>query len=117
MSLFQSERKGFDPPHPLSYMSYVYILLSLKDNKTYTGSTNNLEPRFKQHNSGEVKSTKGRTPLRLIYKEEYPNKYQAFNREQHFKTAWGRRQLQYYSMQAVKQISSILYQSSNCVHC
>ena len=98
-------------------MHIVYVLQSLKDKRTYVGCTGNLVNRVKEHNAGEVKSTKGRIPFKLIYKEEHPNKYQAFNREQHFKTAWGRRQLQYYSMQAVKQISSILYQSSNCVHC
>ena len=74
-------------------MYFVYVLQSLKDKRTYVGCTGNLENRIKEHNTGEVKSTKGRIPFRLIYKEEYPNKYQAFNREQHFKTAWGRRQL------------------------
>ena len=34
-----------------------------------------LENRIKEHNSGEVKSTKTRTPFILWYKEEFSNKY------------------------------------------
>ncbi|MFZ1291348.1 MAG: GIY-YIG nuclease family protein [Melioribacteraceae bacterium] len=37
---------------------YVYILLSLKDEKHYTGFTNNLKRRFEEHNTGKVQSTK-----------------------------------------------------------
>ncbi|RJQ26535.1 hypothetical protein C4577_03200 [Candidatus Parcubacteria bacterium] len=43
-------------------MYYVYILQSLKDNKTYVGYTDNFERRFEQHNSGRSKSTKHRSP-------------------------------------------------------
>jgi putative endonuclease len=74
-------------------MYTVYVLKSLKDGRTYTGCTKNFENRIKDHNWGKVKSTKERTPLVLWYKEEYFNKDEAFQREQHFKTAWGRRQL------------------------
>jgi len=74
-------------------MYSVYVLKSLKDNRTYVGCTKNLENRIKEHNAGEVKSTKDRAPFKLWYKEEFIDKYTAFKREQHFKTAWGRRQL------------------------
>jgi len=74
-------------------MYTVYVFKSLKDNRTYVGCTKNLENRLKEHNSGEVKSTKSRIPFVLWYKEDFENKYEAFAREQHFKTAWGRRQL------------------------
>lgn len=47
-------------------MAFVYILRSLKDSKKYIGSTINLEQRLKQHNSGQVMSTKQRRPLKLI---------------------------------------------------
>ncbi len=46
--------------------AYVYILLSLKDDKKYIGSTTNLTRRFKQHQNGYVRSTKHRRPLELI---------------------------------------------------
>jgi len=74
-------------------MYTVYVLKSIKDGKTYVGCTHNLTNRIKEHNGGEVKSTKSRSPFVLWYKEEFANKYEAFNREKHFKTAWGRRQL------------------------
>jgi len=74
-------------------MYTIYVLKSLKDHRTYVGCTKNIDNRIKEHNRGEVKSTKTRTPFILWYKEDFPDKYQAFKREQHFKTAWGRRQL------------------------
>ncbi len=74
-------------------MYSVYVLKSLKDGRTYVGCSRNLKNRINEHNSGEVQSTKGRTPFILWYKEEFINKYEAFKREKHFKTSWGRRQL------------------------
>ena len=50
-------------------MSYVYVLLSLKDGKRYTGITDDVERRLEEHNSGQVKSTKHRTPFKIIYYE------------------------------------------------
>ena len=52
-------------------MCHVYILKSLKDQKLYTGSTNNLERRLEEHHSGKVKSTKFRRPLKLIFCKEF----------------------------------------------
>ena len=77
-------------------MSYVYILLSLKDNKTYTGSTNNLERRFKQHNSGQVKSTKDRLPFKLLFTETFETLIEARKRELWWKSGAGRRELKKY---------------------
>ena len=74
-------------------MYSVYVLKSLKDGRTYVGCSRNLKNRIKEHNSSEVQSTKGKTPFILWYKEEFINKYEAFKREKHFKTSWGRRQL------------------------
>lgn len=74
-------------------MYTVYILRSQKDGRIYVGCTKDLENRIKEHNAGEVKSTKTRAPFVLWYKEDFKDKYEAFKREQHFKTSWGRRQL------------------------
>jgi putative endonuclease len=54
-------------------MYTVYILQSLKDNRYYIGSTNNLKRRFIEHNRGQTRSTANRKPFKLIYKEEYNN--------------------------------------------
>ncbi|MDI6765995.1 MAG: GIY-YIG nuclease family protein [Bacteroidota bacterium] len=47
-------------------MYYVYILKSLKDGKKYIGLTNEIDRRLKQHNNGEVSSTKSRRPFFII---------------------------------------------------
>ncbi len=71
-------------------MYYVYVILSLKDNKRYVGFTDNLKRRINEHNSGLVKSTKHRRPLRLIYYEEFRTKSDAMKQEKFFKTGKGR---------------------------
>jgi putative endonuclease len=71
-------------------MYYVYILLSQKDNKRYIGSTENLERRLYEHNSGLVKSTKNRRPLTLIYHEIFESKADALKREREIKAKKGK---------------------------
>ncbi len=66
---------------PTMKMYYVYILQSQKDGNYYIGCTSNISRRLKQHNLGNVKSTKPRSPLNLIYKEEFEDKSDAYKRE------------------------------------
>ena len=73
--------------------SYVYLLLSKKDNKTYVGSTIDIEKRLFDHNSGKCTATKYRTPLELIYHEEYVDITTARKRERFLKTKAGRKEL------------------------
>ena len=62
-------------------MNYTYIL-ECKDGSYYTGWTNNLEKRLKDHNDGKgAKYTRSRLPVRLIYFEEYETKEEAMSRE------------------------------------
>jgi len=70
---------------------YVYILLSLKDNQFYTGTTKDLDRRIKEHLNGKNPSTKYRRPLELIYYEAYLLKEDADAREKYLKTSMGRR--------------------------
>ncbi len=70
-------------------MYFVYILKSLKDNKFYYGSTNNLDNRIALHNTGKVKSTKGRTPFVLHYSENFETRSEAYRREMFFKSIDG----------------------------
>lgn len=69
---------------------YVYIIKSLKDKKLYIGKTRNLIKRIRRHNRGEVLSTKGRKPFKLIYYEAFNNKTDAGRDELFFKTGYGR---------------------------
>ena len=62
-------------------MNYTYIL-ECKDGTYYTGWTNNLDKRLKDHNSGKgAKYTKARLPVSLIYYEEFETKEEAMSRE------------------------------------
>lgn len=66
-------------------MFYVYILKSKKDNKLYTGSTNDLQRRITEHNSGLVLSTKLRIPFELVYCEAFKSESDAIKREKNLK--------------------------------
>ena len=72
---------------------YIYVLRSMKDGETYTGYTNDLRTRFKQHIDGLTSSTKGRRPLELIYYEMCRNEDDARSRELFLKSGMGKRYL------------------------
>lgn len=74
-------------------MFYVYLLQSIKDKHFYTGYTNDLQKRVKEHNEGLTNSTKSRRPLKLIYYEAYLNRWDAMKREKYLKTGMGKRDL------------------------
>lgn len=74
-------------------MHYTYVLRSDKDNRLYTGSTNDLRRRLREHNHGKVPSSKHRDPLELIYYEACLNEQDARAREKYLKTGMGKRYL------------------------
>jgi len=53
-----------------SLMPFVYILRG-KNGRFYIGSTNNLERRFAEHQSGKSKYTSENLPIELVFKQEY----------------------------------------------
>ena len=66
-------------------MWYVYIV-ECRDNKLYTGITNNLNRRVEEHNSGHGgRFTKFRTPVQLVYSQELQSKQEALKREAEIK--------------------------------
>ena len=69
---------------------YVYVLLSKKDSKKYTGYTKDLSSRFEAHQKGKVISTKHRRPLELIYFEGCLSQEDALKREKYLKTHYGK---------------------------
>ena len=69
---------------------YVYVLLSLKDGKKYTGYTKDLPSRFEAHQKGRVLSTKLRRPFKLIYFEGSLSQLDALKREKYLKTHYGK---------------------------
>ena len=65
---------------------YVYII-KCKDGKLYTGITNDLENRIKQHSRGHgCRFTKYRLPVKLLHSEELYTKGEALSREAQIKT-------------------------------
>ncbi len=66
-------------------MFYLYILKSKIDGELYVGSTNDLKRRFKEHNAGDVQSTKSRKPFVILYYEAYSAEVNARKRERQLK--------------------------------
>jgi putative endonuclease len=52
-------------------MWFVYMICSLKKPWYYVGSTNSLERRLLEHNSGKAKSTKSLAPYKLVYTKKF----------------------------------------------
>lgn len=72
-------------------MYYVYVIYSKKSKKKYTGQTEDLELRLKQHNEGTLGFyTKNKGPWELIYVEEYTTRSEAMAREKWLKSGKGR---------------------------
>lgn len=69
---------------------FVYILQSVKDKNFYTGLSNNIDRRIREHQLGLVKSTKNRRPLKLIHLETFGSKKEAAKREKFLKSGQGR---------------------------
>lgn len=65
---------------------YVYILVSLKNNDVYIGSTENLYKRIDRHNQGRVKSTKGYRPWKLLEYQGFVSRSEAVIQERFLKT-------------------------------
>ena len=76
----------------LSHFHIVYIL-QLADGSLYTGYTNKFEQRLRQHERGEVTSTRGKRPVKLIYFEACLSKRDAMAREKYLKSTYGKQRL------------------------
>ena len=69
---------------------FTYVLKSDLDGRLYKGTSENIERRIKEHNSGKMKSTKGFRPWKLVYFEEFDTFMEARDREKFFKSGSGR---------------------------
>ena len=76
------------------FMYKVYLLLSIQSGKTYTGFTNDIERRLREHN---VTETRGFTlryrPWVLIHIEAFELKADAMAREKFYKSGKGREKI------------------------
>jgi predicted GIY-YIG superfamily endonuclease len=70
---------GAGPLPPGTWCVYV---LECRDGTLYTGASNDLERRVRQHNQGRAaRYTRGRGPVRLVYREACDGRAQALRRE------------------------------------
>ncbi len=67
-------------------MNWTCYLLQCADDTLYCGITNDLDKRLAAHNAGEgAKYTRGRTPVKLMYRELCTDKSAALKREMEIK--------------------------------
>lgn len=67
-------------------MSYFVYMLLCQDGSFYLGSTNDIEKRFRAHQSGKgANYTRSHKPVRVVYTEELPDKSAALRREHELK--------------------------------
>jgi putative endonuclease len=60
---------------------HTYILFSNCKNKFYIGSTNDIQRRLVEHNSGQTQSTKFGIPWNLVFSKEFSSKSEAIRLE------------------------------------
>ena len=87
-------------------MFYVYLLESRAGNHFYTGYTQDLKKRLKEHNQGLNFSTKPYAPWNLIYYEACIEESDAKRREGYLKTSEGRRLIK-------RRVKDYLYKKKN----
>jgi len=66
-------------------MFYTYVLKSISFRVYYIGSCDNIEARLRQHNCGNVKSTKSFVPWKVVYREPFGTRSEAVKRERQLK--------------------------------
>lgn len=63
-------------------MGWLVYILECGDGSFYTGITNDMERRFKEHSEGKgAKYTRGRSPLKIVYTEDADGRSSASKRE------------------------------------
>jgi putative endonuclease len=66
-------------------MFYIYIIHSEHLQRYYVGSTESVEKRFQEHNSGKSKSTRVGVPWELVHIESFATRSKAVLHERKIK--------------------------------
>jgi putative endonuclease len=66
-------------------MFYIYILRSRSSQRYYVGSTQAVEKRLQEHNSGKSKSTRTGAPWGLVRTESFATRSEAVLHERKIK--------------------------------
>lgn len=70
---------------------YTYILYSEGKGRYYVGQTSDLDSRLERHQLGQVKSTRGYRPWKIVYYEVYKTRSESVSRELFIKKQKSRR--------------------------
>lgn len=68
---------------------WVVYIVECEDGKLYTGMTNDIERRFREHQHKGSHFTSYNPAVKILFKEPFPDKHQAALREQQIKV-WTR---------------------------
>ena len=68
----------------------TYVMKSKTFDITHIGTTSDVQKRLDTHNNGFYQYTKNRGPWILAYKETFPTRTEAIEREYFFKTGAGK---------------------------
>jgi putative endonuclease len=81
--------------------NHYFYVLECSDGSYYAGYTVDINERLKKHNNGKgAKYTRGRTPVRLLYSEEFKTKSDALKMEISFKKLPRKAKEQYISSES-----------------
>ncbi|MEM8764554.1 MAG: GIY-YIG nuclease family protein [Bacteroidota bacterium] len=90
--LFLFHQASADPSTGLYYsfeMTWTVYILKCNDGKCYTGFTNNLQRRLKEHRDGKSFSTSYRLPFELVTYVVFTDRQKAYAFEKYLKSGSG----------------------------
>jgi putative endonuclease len=67
------------------FMTFVYIIQSLKNGRYYVGHTDNVLNRLEEHNRGKTSSIKNSTPFEIKFSQKFKTKEEAIHVENKLK--------------------------------
>jgi len=89
-------------------MFYTYVLYSLKSKRLYTGYTEDLKQRIKEHNNGIGGNYSNKNkPFRLIFYEAFLSKEDATSQEKFYKSGYGREVLKTKVEKSLEQVKDL----------
>ena len=62
------------------------MLQSIKDGSRYVGNTKDVQARFRKHNKGDCRYTKGHRPWKIVYQEVVRSRTEAIKKERFLKS-------------------------------
>ena len=73
---------------------YTYIIFSKTKNKYYTGITNNINNRLKEHNNKKTKTTSVANDWTIVFLDNFDTRKQAYILERKIKSTGAKKYLE-----------------------